>query len=57
MRYTWAQFRSYLRLARRRQAEERLLAFGATRAATAGGKGATELLQALQADIRDAEAD
>lgn len=57
LQYTWAQFRTYLRLARKRQAEERALNFLAINHAMGGGKGAKEFLQAMQADIAAADAD
>jgi hypothetical protein len=55
MRYTWAQFRTYLRLARQRRAQERILSFLSANQAQAGGQGAREFLQALQHDAKAAE--
>lgn len=46
MRYTWAQFRTYLRLARRRRAEDRLTQVIASQAANGGAKSLVEKLQA-----------
>lgn len=55
MRYTWAQFRGYLRRARRRKAEQDLLHFIATNRAFAGGDGAKELLRGLNDQLKAAE--
>lgn len=49
MRYTWAQFRTYLRLARRRRAEDRL---AQVLAATAPHGGAKTLVEQLQAELK-----
>jgi hypothetical protein len=57
MRYTWAQFRSYLRLARKRRAEDRKLEFLATNLAMAGGESAKAFLQAMNRDIAAAASD
>lgn len=55
MRYTWAQFRTYLRLARRRRAEDRLLQFLATNHAMGGGESAKDFLRALKEDVQAAD--
>jgi hypothetical protein len=46
MRYSWAQFRSYLRLARKRSSEAKLQAF-----LLAGGKDRSEYADALRREI------
>lgn len=55
MGYTWGQFSTYLRLARRRSAEDRLLAFMAANAVAVGGKSAVSMLSALQAELAATE--
>lgn len=50
MRYSWAQFRGYLRLARKRRSEERLRQF-----LLAGGKERSEYADALRREIAAAE--
>lgn len=57
MRYTWAQFRGYLRRARRRQAEQQLLHFISTNGAMNGGEGAKQLLKSLNEQLKATEAD
>lgn len=57
MRYTWAQFRSYLRRARRRQAEQQLLHFISTNRAMNGGDAAKQLLSGLNEQMKATEAD
>jgi hypothetical protein len=50
MGYTWAQFRTYLRLARKRRAQDQLLQ-------AVAGNASKELIQSLQAEIKAADAD
>lgn len=57
MNFTWAQFRSYLRLARRRKAEQDLMQFIATGHAFAGGDGAKALLRGLNDQLKAAQAE
>lgn len=49
MGYTWAQFRTYLRLAQQREAERRATDLIVANHANAGGDAATQLLRSLRA--------
>lgn len=50
MRYSWAQFRGYLRLARKRRAEQQLQEF-----LLAGGSARSEYADALRREVAAAD--